>query len=118
MDDHKRGTTRPPSKVTVITREPGKTGEQTAVRRPRPTQRRRPDLNAEEERILRMRYGIAGDADLELEFEGQEFEDTRLQLALIERRALEMVAHKGGPDGPAKARASTKDKIIRKLREI
>lgn len=122
MDDRKRGVTRPPSKtVTVVTVEPGRPQPRTAEKPARPKPRRRPEITAEEERVLRMRYGIAGAPDMELEFEGQEFEDTRLQLALIERRALEMMAHKAGPDGAGGGKgrdSSTKDKIIRKLREI
>lgn len=122
MDDRKRGVTRPPAKtVTIVTEEPGKTAAARPAEQPqRPAPRRRPELTAEEERVLRMRYGIAGAPDLDLEFEGQEFEDTRLQLALIEQRALEMLARRGTPTapGPKGRDSSTKDKIIRKLRDI
>jgi DNA-directed RNA polymerase sigma subunit (sigma70/sigma32) len=120
VDDRKRGVTRPPSKtVTVITEEERKVAARPAERPQPKAKSRKPELTAEEERVLRMRYGIAGAPDMELEFEGQQFEDTRLQLALIERRALEMMS-KRGPGGPGgKGRDSeTKDKIIRKLRDL
>jgi len=123
VDDRKRGVTRPPSKtVTVVTEDEPKVALRPAEVPQTKAKLRKPELTAEEERVLRMRYGIAGAPDMELEFEGQEFENTRLQLALIERRALEMMAKlgPGGKAGPGgKGRDSeTKDKIIRKLRDL
>ncbi len=75
-------------------------------------------LTAKEEQILRMRYGIAAGPDMELEFEGQENASLRVELARMERRAMEMIG-RGQPRRPPEPRKdSTKARIIEKLRDL
>lgn len=49
-------------------------------------------LTAEEENVLRMRYGVTLDEGVALEFVGQDRAETRAQLQDLERRALVGVA--------------------------
>jgi len=67
-------------------------------------------LTAMEEQVIRMRYGIAAPADHEIEFRGQDFEETRLRLLQIEQRVLEALRARPVP--------TTKDKIIDKLTKL
>lgn len=68
-------------------------------------------LTPKEEQIIRMRYGIAASPEHKLEFRGQENEETRVKLALIEQQALE--AMRAARRGPSK-----KAKIIDKLTRL
>ncbi len=67
-------------------------------------------LSAQEEQVLRMRYGIGAPPDQPLEFRGQDNEETRIKLALLERAALQALQ---APKG-----SSRKAKIVKKLTEI
>ena len=65
-----------------------------------------------------MRYGIKAPPEMKLEFEGQEFEETRMKIAEIEQMALEMILRKRAAAETPSVQPSTKEKIISKLRDI
>lgn len=67
-------------------------------------------LTAEEERALRMRFGLAGTDDLELGDKSGGNADVLAKLKEIERRAFEMT-------GRSPASGKTKSKIVSALRE-
>lgn len=48
-------------------------------------------FTAEEEQVLRMRYGIAAKSDEVLEARGQRFPETRAQLAMLEKQAADAI---------------------------
>ncbi len=54
-------------------------------------------LTAEEERVVRMRYGIGLRPEDKLELRGQQNPETRAQLARIEQQALEALSERRGP---------------------
>ena len=73
-------------------------------------------MTDEEERVIRMRHGLglaSGDA---LELRGQSFAETRAQLAMIEKEALD-VLRRGPPTPEPEANTSVKARIIARLRE-
>jgi DNA-directed RNA polymerase sigma subunit (sigma70/sigma32) len=90
--------------VTTTTRKQKRAGERT--KRPRA----RDVLSPKEEQVLRMRYGIAASPEQPLEFRGQDNEETRIKLALLERAALEALESRRSP--------SKKAKIVKKLSEL
>ncbi len=49
-------------------------------------------LSREEEVLVRMRYGLTLDAGDRLEFRGQENEETRIKLAMMEKALLDELA--------------------------
>jgi len=70
-------------------------------------------LYAEEEKVLRMRYGIPMDLQATLEMRGQDHDETRAQLAQLEQRALAAVtAPQPGVDSDRRAA------IIERLRKM
>lgn len=92
--------------VVTTTRTKAKTPTKPARR----LTRARDILDPQEEQVLRMRYGISASADHPLEFRGQDNEDTRQKLALLERAALEALQARRVP--------SKKAKIVKKLTEL
>lgn len=67
-------------------------------------------LTDEEDKVLRMRYGIPLAADVALELRGQDNEETRTALERIEQRAIE-ASHKG-------VDAARRNAVIARLRRI
>lgn len=65
-------------------------------------------MTEEEERYVRIRFGISEPVDAPLTMRGHEFAETRARLAMIEASMLA-----GRPSAP---RNPVKDKIIEKLR--
>jgi len=55
-------------------------------------------LNREEELLVRMRYGLGLDASSHLEFRGQENEETRIKLAMMEKALLDELAEQQTDD--------------------
>ena len=111
MGDEKRVTRSPlTERVTVTTADPeAKTARETAhPETTSPAERGR--LTPKEEQIIRMRYGISAGPDHRLEFRGQEHDETRVKLAMIEQLAIQAMRARRGP--------SKKEKIIDKLTRI
>lgn len=106
MDEKKRTTDRRGTTTTTV--------EETVERSSRPItsvpKTARDRLTAKEEQVIRMRYGIPLSPDQELEFRGQDFEETRVRLALIEQRILQSLRSRRAD--------SKKDKIIDKLTKL
>jgi hypothetical protein len=71
---------------------------------------RRADLTAQEEQVLRMRYGIAIDASAPLEMRGDDHAEARIQLEAMTRRALGAVQ--------AEVDTDRRDAIIERLRRM
>ncbi len=72
-------------------------------------------LTPEEERVLRMRHGISEKPSAALELKGQQFEEVRAKLAMIENSLLETM--QGGNARAASGENSTrKQHIIDRLR--
>ena len=67
-------------------------------------------LTDEEDKVLRMRYGIPLAADVALEMRGQENEETRATLERLEQRAV--AASQNGVD------AARRNAVIARLRRI
>ena len=116
VDSRKRG--RQGSTTTTTVAPPNKPAGDRAAK-PAPTRRDAapPRLTAKEEQVLRMRYGIKAPPEMKLEFEGQEFDETRLKIAELEQLALEMILRKRAAAEPPHKRPSTKEKIISILRD-
>lgn len=115
MDDKERVTGRTPraGTVTTTTTELRPTAAREEVRpSPRTVQKTAapPRLTAMEEQIIRMRYGIAAAPEQRLEFRGQDNEETRVKLAMIEQLTLEAMRARRAP--------TKKDKIIDKLTKL
>ncbi len=55
-------------------------------------------LNREEEILVRMRYGFGLDASDHLQFRGQENEETRIKLAMMEKALLDELAEQQTDD--------------------
>ena len=55
-------------------------------------------LNREEEILVRMRYGLSLDASDHLQFRGQENEETRIKLAMMEKALLDELAEQQTDD--------------------
>ncbi len=60
---------------------------------------RQANLSAEEENVLRMRYGVAAPDDAVLSFRGAEQPEVAAQLAEMEQRALAMLQNQRVDDG-------------------
>lgn len=60
---------------------------------------RQVDLSAEEENVLRMRYGVVAPDDTVLSFRGAERPELAAQLAEMEQRALAMLQNQRVDDG-------------------
>lgn len=60
---------------------------------------RQANLSAEEENVLRMRYGVAAADDMELSFRGAEQPELAAQLAEMEQKALAMLQNQRVDDG-------------------
>ena len=95
-----RGQTRTKTQVVVRTRAEFDVAIRTA------------GLDAEEEKVLRMRYGIGLDAAAVLEQRGQDSEESRQTLAQIEQRAVAGVQAQAAVDAPRRAA------IIERLRRM
>lgn len=55
-------------------------------------------LSREEEVLVRMRYGLSLDAGDRLEFRGQDNEETRIKLAMMEKALLDELAEQETDD--------------------
>ena len=55
-------------------------------------------LNREEEILVRMRYGLSLDGTDDLDFRGQENEETRIKLAMMEKALLDELAEQQTDD--------------------
>jgi DNA-directed RNA polymerase sigma subunit (sigma70/sigma32) len=75
-------------------------------------------LMPEEERIVRMRYGISENKSTKLELCGQEDPETRAKLAMIEQQALEAMSRAPRHARPVSVRkmGDRKQSIIERLR--
>lgn len=72
-------------------------------------------LTAEEERAIRMRFGLAGDDGLALDDKAGGNADVMAKLQEIERRAFEMTGR--SPAGNGGTLKKTKSKIVSALRD-
>lgn len=68
-------------------------------------------LTAEEEKILRMRYGIGASAEQQLEKQGEEHPETRAKLAMIEQIVLAELSER-------QSLQAKRDKVIDKLKKL
>lgn len=55
-------------------------------------------LNREEELLIRMRYGLGLDSGDSLEYRGQDHEETRIKLAMMEKALLDELAEHQSDD--------------------
>lgn len=67
-------------------------------------------LTEEEERIVRMRHGISEGPSAKLTRRGQEFDETRVRLALIEAEAVNQLM--------SDRNSTVKDRIIARLKNM
>ena len=67
-------------------------------------------LTDQEEKVIRMRYGISEPESAELHFRGQNNEETRNELAEMERNFIDQI------NGVDPERVARKERIIAKLR--
>lgn len=86
-----RAPTRTKTQVLVQTRADFEVALRTA------------DLDSEEEKVLRMRYGIGLDPAAALEQRGQAQDETRQILAQMEQRAVAGVQAQAAVDAPRRA---------------
>lgn len=91
-----------------MTRTSTRTATQTRVTTERSLQRL--GLTDVEEKVVRMRHGLALAPDAELEFRGQEVAESRAALAAIEARAIAALS--------VSEEARVKAEIIDDLREL
>ena len=69
-------------------------------------------LTDQEEKVIRMRYGISEPESAELQFRGQNHPETRTKLAEMERNFIDQLS------GVDPERAARKERIIAKLRSL
>ena len=74
------------------------------------------ELTAEEERVLRMRYGVSVQPTARLELKGQDHAETRAKLAHIEKLAIDAMSTEQPAPAPAAAN-SAKARMIQRLRD-